>query len=80
MKLAREFKEGFYAPFVGDSALKIGMKHLDSMELPNGCLFIIGEIALALKGIRDNFKGVKDAISFCFVVCDKQAVRLAILI
>ena len=46
MKLAREFKEGFYAPFVGDSALKIGMKHLDSMELPNGCLFIIGEIAL----------------------------------
>ena len=47
MKLKREFKDDFYAPFVGDSALKIGMKHLESMQLPNGCLFIIGEIALA---------------------------------
>lgn len=46
MKIERENIEGFHAPFVKESAIKIGMKHLESIPLPNGCIFIVGEIEL----------------------------------
>lgn len=46
MKIEREFINDFHAPFVKDSPVKIGMKHLESLELPNQCIFIIGEIQL----------------------------------
>ena len=46
MKIEREIIEGFDAPFVKMSSVKIGMKHLESIPLPNGCIFIVGEIIL----------------------------------
>lgn len=36
----------FYAPFVEPSVVKIGMKLLEFIDLPNGCLLIVGEIVL----------------------------------
>jgi len=46
MKIEREFMDGFQAPFVKQSAVKIGMQHLESIPLPNGCIFIVGEVVL----------------------------------
>jgi len=42
MCIEKEFIDGFHAPFVKKSAVKIGMKHLESIPLPNGCIFVIG--------------------------------------
>jgi len=44
--LKREFIEDFFAPFVAESEVKIGMRHLKNIDLPNGCIFIIGEVVL----------------------------------
>ena len=46
MKLQKEFINDFPAPFVKESAVKIGMKHLDNIDLPNGCIFVIGTVEL----------------------------------
>ena len=46
MQLEREFIDEFHAPFVKESQIKIGMKLIDNLNLPNGCLFIIGEVVL----------------------------------
>jgi len=46
MKLNREFLDDFFAPFVKQSAVKIGMKHIENIELPNQCILIIGEVEL----------------------------------
>lgn len=48
MKLEREFKDDFWAPFVACSFMKIGMKLIESIPLPNGCIFVVGEILLAI--------------------------------
>lgn len=58
MKLSQEFIDGFWAPFVKESVVKIGMKHLETIPLPNGCLFIVGEVQmLALPDEIINHKG-----------------------
>ncbi|MBN7811857.1 flavin reductase [Algoriphagus sp. H41] len=46
MKLQQEYIGGFYAPFVKESQIKIGMKHLESIPLPNGCIFVVGTVEL----------------------------------
>ncbi|MBN3519778.1 flavin reductase [Algoriphagus lutimaris] len=46
MKLQQEYIGDFYAPFVKESPVKIGMKHLESISLPNGCIFVIGSVEL----------------------------------
>lgn len=46
MKIDKENIEGFYAPFVKESAVKIGLKYMESIPLPNACTFIIGEVEL----------------------------------
>ncbi len=46
MNIKRAYIKDFIAPFVAESKVKIGMRHLESIELPNGCIFIIGEIVL----------------------------------
>lgn len=46
MNLEREFLKGFHAPFVKKSPVKIGMKHLENIPLPNGCIFVVGEVVL----------------------------------
>lgn len=46
MKIEREFIAGFHAPFVKRSSIKLGMQHLESIPLPNGCIFMIGEVML----------------------------------
>ena len=46
MKLQTVFINDFPAPFVGQSAVKIGMKHLQNIDLPNGCIFVIGEVEM----------------------------------
>jgi flavin reductase (DIM6/NTAB) family NADH-FMN oxidoreductase RutF len=46
MNLKRTFLDNFFAPFVEESPIKIGMKHLETIDLPNGCRFIVGEIEL----------------------------------
>lgn len=43
--LTKEYLNGFDAPFVHESELKIGMKHIDTLEIKqNGTKFIVGEI------------------------------------
>ncbi len=46
MNLTREFIEDFFAPFVLDSHVKVGMKFLKKIELPNACDLIIGEVCM----------------------------------
>ena len=46
MKLEPVFMNDFFAPFVQESPIKIGMKHLESFDLPNGCVFVVGEVEL----------------------------------
>lgn len=48
MKLEKEYIADFHAPFVKESAVKIGMKHMDSIPLPNGCLFVIGSVEMLI--------------------------------
>lgn len=44
MNIAPVYLKNFPAPFVKESPVKLGMKHLHSIPLPNDCSFIIGEI------------------------------------
>lgn len=44
MRIEKEFIDDFYAPFVKNSAVKIGMKHLTSIPLPNECTLVIGSV------------------------------------
>ena len=44
MKIEKEFVDDFYAPFVKESKVKIGLKHLESVPLPNGCSMVIGNV------------------------------------
>lgn len=44
--LKKEFIKPFDCPFVKASPIKIGMKFIKEINLPNKCIFIIGEIAL----------------------------------
>ncbi len=46
MKLEPEYLDEFYAPFVKESAVKIGLKYQESIPLPNGCLFVIGSVEI----------------------------------
>ena len=46
MNMNPEFIRDFHAPFVAESSLKIGMKFLDEILLPNGCRLIIGSVEL----------------------------------
>jgi flavin reductase (DIM6/NTAB) family NADH-FMN oxidoreductase RutF len=46
MNLEKEYNGDFHAPFVKESVVKIGMKYLSSIPLPNGCIFVIGEVEL----------------------------------
>lgn len=48
MKLEKEYIGDFHAPFVKDSAVKIGMKHMESIPLPNGCIFVIGSVEMII--------------------------------
>jgi flavin reductase (DIM6/NTAB) family NADH-FMN oxidoreductase RutF len=46
MKINKEFLGDFHAPFVKDSTVKIGMKHLENILLPNRSTLVIGEVVL----------------------------------
>ena len=46
MQIEKTFIDGFAAPFVKQSPVKIGMKHLENISLPNGCFLVIGEVVL----------------------------------
>lgn len=48
MKIEKTFIGDFHAPFVKDSVVKIGMKHLESIPLPNECTFVIGSVELVV--------------------------------
>lgn len=48
MNIEEEFVDGFHAPFVKDSGVKIGMKHMQSIPLPNDCVFVIGTVELLI--------------------------------
>lgn len=48
MNLGKEFLEDFEAPFVVESSVKIGMKHVESIPLFNGCYFVIGSVELVI--------------------------------
>ena len=65
MKLQREYKDNFWAPFVACSFMKIGMKFIEAISLPNGCVFIVGEIILAqVPDESVNDKGQIDLSNF----------------
>lgn len=65
MKLQREYKDNFWAPFVACSFMKIGMKFIEAISLPNGCIFIVGEIILAqVPDESVNDKGQIDLSNF----------------
>ncbi len=43
--LTEEYQFGFHAPFVGESQLKIGLKHVESVEIKsNGTMMVVGEV------------------------------------
>lgn len=44
MKIEKEYLDDFYAPFVKESPVKIGMKFISGVPLHNGCTFMIGSI------------------------------------
>ena len=44
MKIEKQYCGEFYAPFVKESPIKIGMKMTEMIDLPNGCKFVIGEV------------------------------------
>lgn len=46
MQIERTFIKGFPAPFVKESPVKIGMRFMESIPLPNGCLFVVGTVEL----------------------------------
>ena len=46
MKLSPEIMGAFHAPFVKESSVKIGLKLLDEILLPNGCRLIIGSVEM----------------------------------
>lgn len=46
MYLEQEYIGDFHAPFVKQSPVKIGMRHTESIPLPNGCIFVIGSVEL----------------------------------
>ena len=48
MKLKPEYIGDFHAPFVKESPVKIGMKHSESIPLPNGCIFVIGSVEMII--------------------------------
>ena len=65
MKLQREFKGDFWAPFLACSFMKIGMKFIEAISLPNGCVFVVGEILLAqVPDESVNEKGQIDLSNF----------------
>jgi len=47
-KIDYEFIDNFYAPFVTNSPIKIGMDLLEYITLPNKCIFIIGNINILI--------------------------------
>ncbi len=68
MNLGREFIDYFFAPFVKESKVRIGMKLLQNTDLPNGCNFIIGEVILIeLADDLVNEKGQIDLASYAAV-------------
>ena len=46
MRIEQEYIADFFAPFVKESVVKIGMKHQESIPLPNGCIFVIGSVEM----------------------------------
>ena len=48
MALNQVYYDEFYAPYVKESAVKLGMKHSESIPLPNGCTFIIGSVEMII--------------------------------
>lgn len=46
MNIDKEFLHDFFAPFVKESAVKMGMKHEESVPLANGCTLVIGSVDL----------------------------------
>ena len=48
IKIKKVIIDNFYAPFVKDSSIKIGLKHIESINLPNKCKFIIGSVELLI--------------------------------
>jgi len=48
LHIEEEFIDGFHAPFVKESGVKIGMKHYQSVPLPNDCVFVIGTVELVI--------------------------------
>jgi len=65
MNIEKEFIEDFYAPFVKASAVKIGLKYVESHSLSNECIFITGEVLLAEFPDKScNEKGQLDLSSY----------------
>lgn len=65
MNIEKEFIDDFYAPFVKASAVKIGLKYVESHSLSNDCIFITGEVAiLEFPNESCNEKGQLDLSSY----------------
>lgn len=61
MNIQKEYLNDFFAPFVKESPVKIGMKLLSIIELPNACKFVIGNVeTLILNDILTNDLGQID--------------------
>ena len=46
MQIEKEYIDGFYAPFVKDSLIRVGLTLKKEIFLPNECVMIIGDIML----------------------------------
>ena len=65
MNIEKEFIDDFYAPFVKASAVKIGLKYIESLSLSNDCIFVTGEVSiLKFPDQSCNEKGQLDLSSY----------------
>jgi flavin reductase (DIM6/NTAB) family NADH-FMN oxidoreductase RutF len=67
MSLNTEFNDDFYAPFVKESLVKLGMKHSESIPLPNGCTFIIGTVELII--VPDDAMNIEGQLDLSSYYC-----------
>ena len=67
MNIEKDFLKDFYAPFVKESNVKIGMKHLQNIPLPNGCIFMIGTVEMII--LPDNAINDLGQLDLCMYNC-----------
>lgn len=68
MKIEKDFIGDFPAAFVKESPVKIGMKFLEGIPLPNRCIFMIGSVELLIVPDQSIKEDGQLNLADCFAV------------